>query len=480
MIFIGLDIGSTAVKAMALGEDGSVLSRGKCAYPTFTDGDCSTQLACDWWKSAVSAVRQAISAIADPGQVVAIATSSQGGSMLALDSGYRPKCEAMTWMDRRAVDQSERLADEYGDAIYRMCGWRTTPVDCAAKLMWLKENRPKLFRAAHFMTTEEYINYRLCGANVTDPTGAAIMRLYNINTGDWDDGMLERLRVSRDKLPQVVPCGSYIGNLTSRAADELGLDTSVKVFCGAHDQYCASIGSGVTQPGEILLATGTAWVIFGETDTLCFNERYIAPGIHPVAGRYGAMATLSGVGAAVENFARESGVSLKELDNGAKTHRLSASSLLCCPCPPGRTFLAHRDGCCGAFDGRTFEHDIYDMGLAMMEGAAFEVGLAIEQFKAAGMAGGKAMTMSGGAATSSLWRGLVRAVTGAELLLTNESDAPALGAGIIAAAAYGAFDSISECAEHFVHRQPDEEVCTPDVAAYYAEKLKRYREWCIE
>lgn len=99
----------------------------------------------------------------------------------------------------------------------------------------------------------------------------------------------------------------------------------------------------------------------------------------------------------MESFARESGVSLKELDNWTKTPRASVASLLCCLCPPKRTFFAHRDGCCGAFDGRSFEHNIYDMGPAMMEWAAFKVGLAVEQFMVAGMTGGKAIYADAGA-----------------------------------------------------------------------------------
>lgn len=484
MIFIGLDIGSTAVKAMAIDDAGRVVARGKCAYPTKVEGERSTQRAEDWWLSAVSAVRKVVGALDDPGQVVAISTSSQGGSMLALDADYRPLNDAMTWMDRRSSAESARLAEDFGEELYLMCGWRTAPVDCAAKLMWLRGHEPQMFgSAAHFMTTEEYVNHRLCGANVTDPTGAAIMRLYNVRGGKWDERMLSYLGISEALLPQVVACGTFIGKLTASAADELGLGRDVRVYCGAHDQYCASIGSGVARPGEILLATGTAWVLFGVTETLCFNDHYIAPCRHPVGGCFGAMATLSGVGAAVENFAREAGLTLEQLDGGACARRESASGLLCCPCPPGRTFLRHREGLCGTFSaayGTGTAYDVYDAGLAMMEGAAFESALAIEQFSAAGMARWSALTMAGGASRSRLWRSIVAAVTGRELLLTNESDTPALGAGIIAAASFGAFDSIAHCAEKFVRRHPEDADHNSDVHGFYAEKLERYRRWCIE
>lgn len=481
MIFIGLDIGSTAVKAMALDGHGQVLARGKCAYPTLTDGVRSTQKAEDWWQSAVSAVRQVTDVLGERAlEVTALSTSSQGGSMLALDENYAPLTDALTWMDRRAQVEADEMSARFGAAIYRKCGWRSAASDCAAKLVWLRRNEPDIFaRSAHFMTTEEYINYRLCGENVTDPTGAGIMRLYNINDGEWDAEMLEYTGIKERQLPRVVKCGQLIGKLTPESAENMGLGSDVRVYCGAHDQYCASLGSGAVDPGDILLATGTAWVIFGVTDTLCFNDRFTAPGIHPIDGRFGAMATLSGVGAAVDNHARAMGIGLCEVDKIATTRREGTADLLCCPCPPGRTFLEHRDGCCESTHGRLDRHDGYDVALAMMEGAAFEVAMVIQSFRAAGMIGQGSLIMSGGAARSELWRGIVEAVVGKELLLPMEADTPALGAAMVAAVSCGAFKGFSDCAAKFVKYLPRKGMSDTSMREFYAEKLTRYRKWCI-
>lgn len=481
MIFIGLDIGSTAVKAMAIDDRGAVVARGKCAYPTEYADAIVTQRPEDWWQASAEAVRQVTSALDPKQRVAAISTSSQGGSILALDRDYRPLTPAMTWMDRRAPLQSEHIIAHFGnDEIYRSCGWRSTAGDCASKILWLSQQQPEIFeRAAHYMTTEEYINYRLCGQSVTDPTGAAIMRLYDVNAAEWSSAMTEYLGIDAAALPRVAACGSEIGKLTPEAAEAMGLDTSVSVICGAHDQYCASIGSGMTRPGDLLLATGTAWVIFGLTQSLCFNECYIAPGIHPFGG-FGAMATLSGVGAAVANHADAMGVALPELDRVAETRRLSAGELLCCPCPKGRSFLPHREGTLGGgTHGLTSAHDGYDLALALMEGAAFEVALAIERFAEAGMQSSSSLTMSGGAAASPLWRGIVKAVTGRDLLLTAEKDTPALGAAMIAALSQGAFDSPEACVSALGGRRADTAPPDPALRDHYAQKLELYRNWCI-
>ncbi len=482
MIYIGLDIGSTAVKALAVNEKGETLARGSQAYPTHTEGVCATHDALDWWESAASAVRQVVEKLGSDKDIVAISTSSQGGSILAVDKNYKPLCEALTWMDRRAVAEADELAAHFGDEVYRMCGWRTAPTDCAAKLLWLKRNQPEVFNgAAYFLTTEEYVNYRLVGKAITDATGAAMTRLFNINTRSWDKRMLDYVGITEAQLPEVHPCGELLGTLTAEAAKDMCLSTDVKVYNGAHDQYCASIGSGVTDPGELLLATGTAWVIFGVTESLCFNERYTAPGVHPIEGRCGVMTSLAGIGAAVENYANSIGESLKHIDEVAAGRREAASEVLACPCPPGKNFIPHLDRAFEGPCGMTEKNDKFDVALAMMECAAFEVKLAMEEYKRQGIIPEKVvLTMSGGAARSKLWSSLIAYICDTPVMLTHQHDTPTLGASMIAATYSGAFDSLTACGEVFVGRVPlslDEGA--EEIKAYYAEKLEKYRRFAI-
>lgn len=465
MIFIGLDIGSTAVKAVAADEGGNILSRGRQTYPTETSGIYSTQNPDDWWAASVGALRQVVAELRNPGEVCALGISAQGGSIFALDSNFTPLTEAMTWMDRRAAAEAEEIRRTLGDKIYKSCGWQTSPVDCASKLLWLRRQRPEVFgRIAKVMTTEEFINYKLTGRAVTDPTGAAITRLYDINRLCWNYDLLRHLGIGEEMLPEVLPCGSVVGRLAKSAARVLGLGEDVAVLNGAHDQYCASLGSGVINPGEILLATGTAWVIFGVTAELKFADERIAPGIHPAAGRFGAMTSLGGVGAAIENHAGRYGLSLQDIDSGAAGRRENAAQLLLCPRDPADSASRLSDN-----------YDEYDIALAMMEGAVFEVRLTLEKFRAQGLTSGTsgALTMSGGAAKSKLWSSIVTAVCDRPLLLTGEPDTPALGAAIIAAVGSGAFPDYQTCLPRFVKKRPFG--TEPGFVSFYREKFVRYK-----
>ncbi len=465
MVYLGLDIGSTSVKAVVVDKEGNILGRGKKAYPTEAEGCNSTQSADDWWGSAVAAVREAVSVLENTDEVAAMSVSAQGGSILALDGDFNPLTRAMTWMDRRSTAEAAEICGEFGERVYGSCGWRTSPADCAAKLLWLKRNNPTAFgSAAIFATTGDYINYKLTKMAVSDPSGAAITRLYDISKQRWNAEMLSYIGVCEDRLPRVLPSGVELGSLCSEAALELGLPGDVRVYNGAHDQYCASLGSGVIAPGELLLATGTAWVIFGVIDSLNFNKRYIAPGIHPIRGLFGAMTSIGGIGGELENFARREGLSLFELDAGCASRRRAARELLIYPCPNGALSPTKQ----------AEQYDIYERALAFMEGAAFEVKLALEAFRDERMAVDRTLTMSGGAARSKLWSSLVGHICENEVMITKEPDTPALGAAMIAAVGSSAFLGYEDCAAKWVKKIPLA-VGDAEIIDFYIEKFMRFR-----
>ena len=145
-------------------------------------------------------------------------------------------------MDNRASAECEELKEKFGnDIIYNRYGWRMQPNADAAKLLWMKKNIPDIYKnAASFPSTLGFINQRLTGRPVEDPTCAAIRRLYDVNTGEISADMLDYLEMSEEKLPVTLRAGAFVGTLTAEAAAELGLDESVRVYNGAHDQAARS------------------------------------------------------------------------------------------------------------------------------------------------------------------------------------------------------------------------------------------------
>ena len=472
-IYIGIDVGTTSLKALALTESGECIAAAKSSYALIADGCEATQNAEDWYIAAKTAIRELLSTVkAD--NVCAISVSAQGGATVLLDKSGETLTPAYSWMDNRAVAESDELKEKFGnDLFYRRYGWRMQPASDVAKLLWMKNNIADIYKsAASFPSTLGFINLRLTGRNIEDPTCAAIRRLYDINEKKMSEDILEYLDLTADKLPDTLPSGVYVGNLTADAARELGLSESVRVYNGAHDQYCASIGSGIVETGELMLATGTAWVLFGVTETPLFSESMISPCIHP-AGGFGALSTVSGIGATVEWLSKLTNTPIPELSRGAEERRGKNDSLFFRPSATGTGLLIGNSKGAHISD-LSIGHDKYDLALALMVGAAFETALIIEEYKKSGMSAVSSITMTGGATASRFWQSLIADVTGLDVFASTQTDSPALGAAMIAAASDSG-ESIAEVSKKFAPAL--EKVSPSEYSEYYKRKFEAYKEW---
>ena len=473
-IYIGIDVGTTSLKALALNEQGECLATAKSAYELVANGAEATQNANDWYDAAVIAIREIAEKVNGIGEIAAISLSAQGGATVLLDENGKTLTPAYSWMDNRAVAECEELKTVFGnDLFYGRYGWRMQPCADTAKLLWMKNNIADVYKsAAAFPSTLGFINQRLTGFCVEDPTCAAIRRLYDVTRCEMSADILAYLGISEEKLPKTLPTGAFVGNLTADAARELGLSESVRVYNGAHDQYCASIGSGTVESGQLLLATGTAWVLFGVTETPLFGASRISPCIHP-AGGWGALSTVTGVGAAVEWLGKLTNTPIAELSSGAEQRLGKNDSLFFRPSATGTGLLIGESRGAHISD-LSIGHDKFDLALALMEGAAFETALVIEEYKKSGMSAVTSITMSGGATASRFWQSLVADVTGLDVYASLQTDSPALGAAMIAVA--------SECGEDIadVSKRISGErskVAPSEYSEYYRKKFDAYKKW---
>ena len=302
MYVIGIDIGTTGCKAIVVDDAGQAVGSGYQGYGLITgSGGVVEQDPRQWYVGMAASVRQATAGL-DRRQIKALALSTQGASSLLVDERFTPLTNAITWMDMRSAAQKEEIEAELGNEyIYRTTGWRAHAALDMAKGRWLAENDAVTFHNAHaFVSTIEYANYRLTGVGAIDPTNAAMRQLMDIRTKQWDGRLLQCARLEERKLPEILPSGSLLGGLTAQAAEELGLHTGVQVFNGAHDQYCGALGAAILKPGDLMLSTGTAWVTIAVSDSVVYSQSYLSPGPHVLPGLYGALASLSACGAALD------------------------------------------------------------------------------------------------------------------------------------------------------------------------------------
>ncbi|MEJ5200380.1 MAG: FGGY family carbohydrate kinase, partial [Anaerolineae bacterium] len=244
-LLIGLDVGTTAIKAFAFDAEGRV--RAAASHPCrllMPQSGWVEQDADELWRGAVSALRGVAEQLAPGDEVLALAQSSQGGTTIPVDAAGEPLCHAISWMDGRAQAEKEELERaDLAEMIYRRTGWPLMAGLPLQHIRWLRRERPTLCAAArHFLFVNDFIGRRLTGELCMNPSDASITQLFDIETGRWDEELLALAGIRGDQLSPVRPSGVPVGRLTAAAAALTGLPVGLPVINGAHDQYCAAVG----------------------------------------------------------------------------------------------------------------------------------------------------------------------------------------------------------------------------------------------
>lgn len=296
--------------------------------------------------------------------------------------------------------------------------------------------------------------------------------MYDISAAKWDSKLLSYAGIKSDMLPYVMPTGSYIGDVVSSVARELGIPNSVRVYNGAHDQYCAAIGSGALDTGDMLLSTGTTWVVLGITDKLVYTKSGISPGIYP-AGGYGAMGSIISSGASLKwlrnNLVEDD---YKVIDKMAAERMKDAENVFFVPFLAGAGFPDFDIDVAAGIYGLRLDNNKYDVALALMEGVAFEAKTALSEFKNSGCPIER-LTMIGGASRSSLWPKITGYITECEISVMDQTEACACGAALIAAVGSGIFADYRSATSVI---SPKHVIDTSDteIRDFYRKKYERY------
>lgn len=484
-VLIGLDVGTTATKAQAFGADGRTLASASCGYGLITpEPGWVEQSPDDLLHAASEAVRRVLEQLDSRDHVRGLALSSQGGTTIPVDAEGRPTYNAISWMDQRSAEQAQRVRDALGsDYVRGTTGWPLQNLLPLQHIAWLHDNHPDCFNATrHFLFVNDFVGRWLTGELAMDPTNAGITQLFNVRTGDWEDQLLAVANIGRHQLSPILPCGRVIGGVTARASADTGLPAGIPIVNGAHDQYCAAIGAGVTRPGQVLLSCGTAWVVLAVPDTPEAGlAAQMAIGRHAVADRWGGIRSLGGVGTSIEWLLDTVWGGRDSLQSRESLYRaVNAEAAAAVPGVDGLRFYPLAGGHAstygpgrGGFIGLTLSHTRGDLARAVMEGIAFELRWVIEEMRAAGVAT-SGLRMVGGASASFVWPQIVADITNVEVTLPDTREAAARGAAILAGVGVGLFADPESGYAAFdgqeTRLQPQ-----PDHVARYADAFESYR-----
>lgn len=487
-LLLGLDAGTTSIKAALFQPDGTCLGLGIQEYSLISNSAEEAELEPGvYWESACAAIRSVLSqARVDPSRVVSLAVSSQGETIIPLDASGNPLYNAIVWLDNRAVKQADALKTILGDEVYAHTGIpEVIPTWSACKILWLKENEPDVFlKTAKFLLVQDYLIFRLTGNFVTDGSVSCTSLLYDISSHQWWKKVLELIGVSEQQLATVLQPGSTAGYLRPEAANDLGLTSQTRVVCGGMDQSVGAIGAGNIGSGVISETTGAALTvqatIFGQT----FNPNGITPVYeHSIPGKYLFVPVSPTGGMTYKWFKDQFGE--KEVEESTRTgadayellNQLAAEVPAGCD---GLVLLPHLMGSYspeinpparGAFCGFTLHHRRGHFARAILEGVAFLLRKNLEFIESNGVEIHE-IRSTGGGSRSSLWNQIKANICQKPVLLLKNEDTALVGDAILAGVACRIFNNVQEGVNSMVEVR---EVISPNSETeLYEEAYHRY------
>jgi len=461
---IGLDVGTTGVKAVALDDNGSVLGRAHRDYPlSIPLPGWSEQDPELWWQAAEAAIAELGGADVD-----GIGFSGQMHGLVLLDEHLRPLRPAILWNDGRTAAQCDEIERRLGrERLIELTGNRALTGFTAPKLLWVRENEPGVYgRIRHVMLPKDYVRLRLTGELATEVADASGTLLFDVAERRWSAEVLAALDVPEAWLPPALESPDAAGRAFGR----------VPVAAGAGDQAAAAVGVGVVSPGPASVVLGTSGVVFTALDAYRADPMArLHTFCHARSGGWCAMGVMLAAAGSLR-WLRDTaapGVAFEVLSRDAESWDAGAGGLVFLPYLSGERTPHADPGARGALIGLGIDHDRGALVRAVMEGVAYGLRDSVELLAELGdrPSVGRA---SGGGAASSLWLRIVASVLGMPLERTEVEEGSAYGAALLGGVAAGVFDSVDDAVARCV-RIADRVEPDPAWAAQYEAGYERFR-----
>ena len=470
-ILVGLDVGTTGVKAIAISPAGAVQAVATRSYPLSTPRPgWSEQDPEDWWLASEAALAE----VSEGREVAGIGLSGQMHGLVVLDDAGAVIRPAILWNDQRTAAECAEIEERVGpERLIALTGNRAVTGFTAPKLLWLRRHEPDAYgRIARIMLPKDYVRLRLTGEWAIDASDASGTLLLDVERRDWSGAVLDALEIPRDWLPPVIESPERAG--ATRSSDTVS--RGIPVAAGAGDQPAAAVGVGVDRPGALSVVLGTSGVVLAALPGYAHDpEARVHAFCHAVPGTWQAMGVMLSAAGSLEWFreALAPDVPFDALVGEAEAWGPGAEGLVFLPYLSGeRTPHADPDAR-GAFVGLTLRHDRGALVRAVLEGVAFGLRDSLDLIRALGLEA-RVGRASGGGARSRLWLRIAASALGVSLELTESEEGSAFGAALLGGVAAGVFadvsDAVARCIRVVDVVEPD-----PVLVAAYAELHPRFR-----
>ena len=475
MLYIGVDLGTSAVKLLLMNEKGGIENIVSKEYPLeFPHPGWSQQKPEDWWSQTVEGLKE-LTADADKNQIAGISFGGQMHGLVVLDKDDNVIRPAILWNDGRTTKETEYLNNVIGkDKLSQYTANIAFAGFTAPKILWMKENEPENFnKIAKIMLPKDYIAYKLSGVHCTDVSDASGMLLFDVKNKCWSKEMMEICSVREDQLAKIFESYEVVGNIKEDVAASLGFPTSVKIIAGAGDNAAAAIGTGTVGDGRCNISLGTSGTIFISSKDFCVDENNALHAFAHSDGHYHLMGCMLSA-ASCNKWWMEDIIGTDDFAGEQKDiTKLGENNVYFLPYLMGERSPHNNPDARAMFIGMSMDTTRADMTQAVLEGVAFGIRDSFEVARSLGIKITKTK-ICGGGAKSPLWKKIMANVLGITVEVIESEEGPGYGGAILAAVGCGEYPSVEEAADKLVKVvgtvEPD-----ADLTAKYEAKYQQFK-----
>lgn len=476
MYYIGIDLGTSAVKLLLMEEDGTIKKIVNREYPiAFPHPGWSEQNPYDWYEKSMDGLKELI-ADCDRSKVAGISFGGQMHGLVALDETDAVIRPAILWNDSRTEEECNYLNEVIGKkTLSKYTANISFTGFTAPKVLWMKNKEPENFARIHkIMLPKDYLCYRLSGVHATDVSDASGTLFFDVKNRGWSKEMCEICGIKDEWLPKVFESYEAVGTLKPEIGEELGLSEKVVIAAGAGDNAAAAVGTGTVGNGACNISLGTSGTVFISSEKFGVDENNALHSFDHADGSYHLMGCMLSAASCnkwwmdeiigTKDYAKEQ----EAIEKPGENHVYFLPYLM------GERSPHNDPEARGTFIGMTMDTTRADMTQAVLEGVAFALRDSFEVAKSLGV-DIKATKICGGGAKSPLWKKMVANILNVTVEVPKSEEGPSMGAAMLAAVACGAYKSVKEAAEAIVTVK---ETIEPDaeLAAKYEARYKQFRE----
>ena len=478
MLYIGVDLGTSAVKLLLMDEKGEIKNVISREYPLFfPHPGWSEQNPEDWKKAVLEGIPELLKG-QDASQVAGIGAGGQMHGLVVLDENDDVIRPAILWNDGRTQKQVDYLNEDIGrDVLSERTANIAFAGFTAPKILWMRENEPELFaRIRKIMLPKDYINYILTGVHCTDYSDASGMLLLDVKNRCWSREMLDLCGITEEQMPKLFESYECVGTLKPEIAACLGLPASVRVAAGAGDNAAAAVGTGTVGEGGCNISLGTSGTVFISSEHFGVDPHNALHSFDHADGGYHLMGCMLSAASCnkwlMENVLGTSDFAAEQAP--ITDDRLGNNGVFFLPYLMGERSPINDVLARGTFTGMTMDTGRVDMVQAMLEGVAFAIRDSVEVARSLGIQINRS-NICGGGAKSPLWKKIMANVLNIELDSSESEQGPGMGGAMLAMVACGAYPTVKAACDAIVHVtstvKPD-----PEIAAHYEKRYSQFRE----